>query len=551
MAQCNAMVMFDLSGAVCMQVWRSNVFQDTTERKECVKKCIKRVLEAAEAPLAHISGTLCHGDLKAVYKRYGAVYFMAFTEPSVTDWVILRLLETYHRSITENMGKVNTITLKTNFDKVLSILNGCLVEPFSRLTPVKTTRGDASACRVVMNNVKGPFTAGEKVSFAISTVGAGEGELCAEVEEEGCIKPQEVRVQQLTETMYRVTYKTIHKGEFLMRITFDGGEIEGSPFSFTCTEQEPEANQCKADGKGLHSVKQGKEGCFHVQVPNCNSNKLQVNIKSANGRKRSSSRAFDEALISEPSPDSSNTYNVKYTAPQPGDYEIHTLWDKVHIPGSPFKIKCHPLADPQKFTLDATGPVRVGKRFTCRVYTSEGTDSTAEMTAVIIGPQHTVINKNVVESKRNNDFYSLSFTPNTTGRYSINVYADGNHIHGSPFKLRTFAPEGVCAHGPGLVDGYVGQEGKFSIDTSSAGDGNLVVMVHGPKGGFELRLTQDKKAKRMVWGSYCPSYPGNYLIDVMWADEHIPGSPFKVNIADCCSLPIVPHLGADVTIKHD
>ena len=405
-------------------------------------------------------------------------------------------------------------------------------------------------CRVVMNNVYGSVTVGEKVSFAVSTVGAGSGVVSAEVQEEGRDKPLSPRVQQLTETMYKVTYKPTHKGEYAMRITFGEEEIDGSPFTFTCVDKVPEAIHCKADGRGLYQAKQGKEESVCIAVPNQSADKLTVSIDKVDleGVKPPSDPDAPDITI-QPSKEEDNSYTVSYTIPQPGEYQMAVHWDTVDIPGSPFKINCHPLADPQKFFLAANGPVKVDDVFTGHIQCREGADPTAELMAVIIGPKQTVVSRSVVESKNEKFSHNLSFTPTESGKYLINVYADGNHIDGSPFKLKTFSPERVCARGPGLLDGFVGQKGTFSMETSKAGEGNLVVMVHGPRGGFKLNMSQDRKMKRTVLASYQPSYAGSYLVDVMWSGWHVPGSPFKVKIADNPS--VTPPLRADVGLNHD
>ena len=81
------------------------------------------------------------------------------------------------------------------------------------------------------------------------------------------------------------------------------------------------------------------------------------------------------------------------------------------------------------------------------------------------------------------------------------------------------------------MDGVVGERGRFTIDTQDAGEGNLVVMVHGPKGGFKLSLRKDAINRRRILASYQPMHAGAYLVDVLWLGTHVPGSPFKAVVA--------------------
>jgi filamin len=91
-------------------------------------------------------------------------------------------------------------------------------------------------------------------------------------------------------------------------------------------------------------------------------------------------------------------------------------------------------------------------------------------------------------------------------------------------------PQNVRAHGPGLKDGTVGQEGNFTLETGEAGRGALTVNIKGPKGGFKLKMDHHPDNKRTVIVRYDPELPGKYWIVITWSDVHIPGSPFLVEI---------------------
>ena len=85
--------------------------------------------------------------------------------------------------------------------------------------------------------------------------------------------------------------------------------------------------------------------------------------------------------------------------------------------------------------------------------------------------------------------------------------------------------------GPGLTSGVLGViKGEFYV-TTCGGSGCLKVRVHGPKNSFRVELTREHPMGRMITVRYDPKVVGVYDIDVMWNDQNICGSPFRVYVA--------------------
>ena len=117
----------------------------------------------------------------------------------------------------------------------------------------------------------------------------------------------------------------------------------------------------------------------------------------------------------------------------------------------------------------------------------------------------------------------------------MHVKWNGADVNGSPFKVRVLTPPkpaNIKAYGPGLEDGFVGQEGTFTVETGEGGSGTLQVRVHGPKGAFKIHMRRHPDNNRTILVRYDPTHIGKYNIDITWSDTPIPGSPFEVNISD-------------------
>ena len=97
------------------------------------------------------------------------------------------------------------------------------------------------------------------------------------------------------------------------------------------------------------------------------------------------------------------------------------------------------------------------------------------------GPRGEVVQGSVQLSDSSDDALDVEFTPPVAGSWLVSMLADRQHVRGSPFKVKVVDPKRVMAWGAELMDGVVGERGRFTIDTQDAGEGNLVVMVPWPR----------------------------------------------------------------------
>lgn len=111
----------------------------------------------------------------------------------------------------------------------------------------------------------------------------------------------------------------------------------------------------------------------------------------------------------------------------------------------------------------------------------------------------------------------------------------------------------VRVYGPGIEHGVLATfQSRFICDTRGAGAGQLTVRVRGPKGAFRVEMQRESQKDRTILCKvsslllripkvqsiksvslqYDPTEPGDYRVEVKWAGELVPGSPFPVWIFD-------------------
>ncbi|KAL5013398.1 hypothetical protein ScPMuIL_007668 [Solemya velum] len=131
-----------------------------------------------------------------------------------------------------------------------------------------------------------------------------------------------------------------------------------------------------------------------------------------------------------------------------------------------------------------------------------------------------------------NGHLGISFTPHEVGEHLVNVYRNEKHIANSPFKIVVGESElgnasKVKVYGKGLEEGMANEVNEFTVDTTEAGYGGLSLSIEGPsKADIECHDNDDGTCRV----TYKPTEPGNYIVNIKFADEHVPGSSFTVKV---------------------
>jgi filamin len=86
----------------------------------------------------------------------------------------------------------------------------------------------------------------------------------------------------------------------------------------------------------------------------------------------------------------------------------------------------------------------------------------------------------------------------------------------------------VKVSGNALNEGKTHVDNTFHVDTKNAGYGGLSLSVEGPSKA-EINCKDHEDGSLDV--SYRPTESGLYIINLKFADQHVPGSPFAVAVS--------------------
>ncbi|XP_054092062.1 filamin-A isoform X4 [Zeugodacus cucurbitae] len=391
---------------------------------------------------------------------------------------------------------------------------------------------------------------GESAEFNVWTREAGGGSLAISVE--GPSKA-EIDFKDRKDGSCDVSYKVAEPGEYRIGLKFNDRHIPDSPFKVYISPDAGDAHKLE--------VQQFPQGNIQADAP------YQFMV-----RKNGAKGTLDAKIVAPSGTDDdcfiqsidSEMYSVRFYPRENGIHAIHVKFNGVHIPGSPFRIKVgKDVADPA--AVHATGAgldeVKTGHKADFIINTCNAGVGTLAVS--IDGPSKVAMDCTEVE-----EGYKVRYTPLLPGDHYISIKYNHMHIVGSPFKVNCIgdklADEGaqetstvtvetvqklakggknvgvhmptfksdaskITSKGMGLKKAYMGKQNNFTVNATDAGNNMLFVGMYGPKGPCE-EFNVKHTGRNNFNVNYMVRDRGQYILIVKWGEEHIPGSPYQIDV---------------------
>ncbi|KAM9467521.1 filamin-C isoform 12-T12 [Clarias gariepinus] len=374
---------------------------------------------------------------------------------------------------------------------------------------------------------KSGLKANEPTYFTVDCSEAGQGDVSIGIKcAPGVVGPAEADIDfdiiKNDNDTFTVKYTPPGPGRYTIMVLFADQEIPISPFRIK-VDPSHDANKVRAEGPGLckTGVEVGKPTHFTIYTKGAGKATPEVHFTGAlKGDTVSDFEIIDNHDYS---------FTVRYTALQQGNMSISVCHGGDPIPKSPFVINVAPPLDLSKVKVQGLNTkVDVGKDQEFTVNT-RGAGGQGKVDVKILSPSRRPIPCKV-ESGTTNDVHSVKYIPPEEGPYKVDITYDENPVPGSPFTVEGVMPPDpskVRAYGPGLRGGVVGKPAPFAIDTKGAGTGGLGLTVEGP---CEAKIECQDNGDGSCSVSYLPTEPGEYSINILFAEQHVPGSPFKAMV---------------------
>ncbi|XP_034551768.1 filamin-A isoform X4 [Notolabrus celidotus] len=346
------------------------------------------------------------------------------------------------------------------------------------------------------------------VEFTIDAKDAGEGLLAVQITDpEG--KPKKANIRDNHDGTYLVSYVPDMTGRYTILIKYGGDEIPYSPYRIRALPT-GDASKCTVTGAGVGpTIQIGEQTVITVDAKAAGKGKVTCSVCTPEGAE------LDVDVVE----NEDGTFDIFYTAPQPGEYVICVRFGGEHIPNSPFQVTAtdRPMG---MNGLDVAGlrPFDLVIPFTIQK---------GEITGEVRMPSGKVAKPDITDNK--DGTVTVKYAPTEAGLHEMDIKYDGIHIPGSPlqFFVDYMNSGNVSAYGPGLIHGTVNKPAVFTVNTKDAGEGGLSLAIEGPSKA-DISCVDNQDGTCSV--SYLPVLPGDYSILVKYNDKHIPGSPFSARI---------------------
>uniref|UniRef100_A0A8B9JFS9 Filamin B n=1 Tax=Astyanax mexicanus TaxID=7994 RepID=A0A8B9JFS9_ASTMX len=366
----------------------------------------------------------------------------------------------------------------------------------------------------------------EPTHFTVDCTEAGEGDVSVGIKCDANIisdKEEDVDFDIIPNANDTITVKYIPPGagRLTIKVLFTDQEIPVSPFRVK-VEPSHDASKVKADGPGLAraGVESGKPTHFTVHTKGAGKAPLDVQFSGpTKGEPVQDFEIIDNYDYS---------YTVKYTPVQQGEMVINVTFGGDPISKSPFAVGVAAPLDLSKIQVNGLERVEVGQDQEFAVST-KGAGGQGKLEARITSPSGKSV-PCAVEPQPGKGASLVKYIPKEEGVYTVEILYEGNPVPGSPFPVDAMLPPDpskVKAFGPGLKGGLVGNPAEFTIDTKGAGTGGLGLTVEGPT---EAKIECSDNGDGTCSVSYLPTEPGEYLVNILFEDVHVPGSPFHADI---------------------
>ncbi|KAL5468760.1 hypothetical protein EMCRGX_G029874 [Ephydatia muelleri] len=393
---------------------------------------------------------------------------------------------------------------------------------------------DPSKCQV-LGAIPNVVQVGATAEFVLKTRGAGPGNLTFTLDGHptSALATCSIGAQGQDTYNVRLTARTL--GVMDVALLWADYDVPHFPIRMSICD----ARQCKMYGQVVvtKSAKVGEAAVFTVVTLRAGQAKLSVVSKGPT--------AQYNVDIRETKP---STHEVAFTPWEVGQHLLNVFWGDEPIPGSPLIIAVKSSTDGSVCNASGAGLnyAIAGQQASFTIISSQvGMLEKGALKVSVSGVQSSA---EVIVNDNNDGSYTAEYTAPLPGAYLAAITCYDKHIAGSPFKVKVMsgADASKCrAYGGALNPNAILVSGNpldFFVDTKEAGHGNLRVYVQGPE-DYRPRVFIADESKGQYSIKCDTLKPGKYFVVVVWSEQHIPGSPFKLKVLPAPNAAMVKVFG--------
>ena len=411
-----------------------------------------------------------------------------------------------------------------------------------------------------------PHPIGIPFKFTISTAKAGRGTLSFSSHGPG--KPS-IQVSDNKDKTFTCSILSKEAGDYKIDVLWNHAHIPSSPFPISFFPSKAikvlGLNLSSGPGHGTAMVTVIEEDLCVLQGPCSLGKEVEFRLFTGNAGQGELTVSCVGPGKPEVSVDEGEegTHTCHLMPGERGNYRVFILWNKLHIPGSPFSFFCLPTKAIQVLGLNPSCEAGKASNVSIseadrvkfsepqplepvefQIQTKDG--AKGELCISAKGPGDVSVD---VLEPAGDGVQRCTLTATTAGEYAVYILWNNRHISGSPFalcltseKARKFlglvspSTEAAIPLGGGQVFLFaedvevfktplgLDQLAVFRVSTAGAGRGVVSIMAHGPG---ELQVRVERCGGGVFSCSLLATIAGKYVVEVLWNQDQVAGSPVE------------------------
>lgn len=353
---------------------------------------------------------------------------------------------------------------------------------------------------------------GEQCKFTINTGGLGSAKLNVSVE--GPSKAQ-VNLTDNKDGTITVNYLPLAIGEYKIKISFDGKQIMGSPFTTTVSDEGRQRSHL--------NVGRGSEHSLDMKISEDDLKSLNAVIVTPCGLEEPCGlKSMKNGQLA-----------IVFTPREQGEHIVNIKRMGNHVGGSPFRfdVLSRDIGDAKQVRVTGKGLKEGKTNVENEIIIDTKEAGFGGLSVALEGP-----GRSEISSKDSIDgIIKLSYKPYEPGQYSLAVkYAD-HVVPGSPFNIKVTG-QGTNPQKESLKKfrklanvADVNTECHFSFKLPGTSAYDLSARIHPPQGDAEDASIKDK-GEFIYQVSFVPKEVGLYSLSIRNKDIHTTGSPFPFTV---------------------
>jgi filamin len=346
-----------------------------------------------------------------------------------------------------------------------------------------------------------------------------------EVNVKGPTGSKPVEITEHGNGQFSASYLPTAAGDHIISIKVEDKPIQGSPFT-AHVKFAAYTDKCSAEGPGLVSGTTTEPCHFKIRSKDeAGYARMRIHVVGP-------SKAEPIEMVEDME---EKCVNVTYHPSAAGDYTVRVLWGEANVHGSPFTVPVtgDTVNDPSKVIVMGDG-LKGGEVNQPLKFFVEGEAGAGPgpLGVRMVGPSKPTI----TADDSSEDGVELVVLCQDPGEYQLILKWGTDEVPTSPYTInitgegREVRPELCTATGDGVSTGKVGDPVTFTVNIpDEAGPGTMGVSVSGPHPPKPIDIVNNQDGTMVV--TYHPIAPGNYTIDITWAEQHISGSPFTAVVS--------------------